>query len=71
MEAKNLKEHRLSFLKFLMVEKNYSDKTVASYNNDIVIFIKFLDENNYTIINKKIIMAYAFYQLSIVFLRFQ
>lgn len=55
MEAKDLKEYRLSFLKFLMVEKNYSDKTVSSYNNDITLFIKYLDDNRIVEIDKKII----------------
>ncbi len=45
MEESNLKEYRLMFLNYLVSEKNYSDKTITSYNNDLVIFFNYLVNN--------------------------
>ena len=55
MEIKELNELKLSFLKFLIVEKNYSDKTIASYNNDIAKFFEFLKNKKINEVNKNII----------------
>lgn len=58
METKNLNKLRLSFLKSLIVEKNYSEKTLSSYNFDIVKFINFLDDNDLKEINKNVLRAF-------------
>lgn len=42
MERKNILEYKLQYLRYLMVERNYSDKTVLSYNNDLSKFIDYL-----------------------------
>lgn len=52
MERETLNDYRLTFLKFLSTEKNYSEKTLLSYNNDILKFIKYLNEKKLRDINK-------------------
>ena len=58
MEIKELNELKLSFLKFLIVEKNYSDKTIASYNNDIAKFFEFLKNKKINEVNKNILRQF-------------
>lgn len=52
MERKFINDFRLEYLRFLLIEKNYSEKTINNYNNDILTFIKYLNENNYNDIKK-------------------
>lgn len=52
MERKDIKEYCLNFLRYLTVEKNYSDKTILSYNNDLNIFINFLHKKNINDLNE-------------------
>lgn len=58
MDKYDIKEYRLSYLRSLTVEKNYSDKTIQSYNTNLVLFIDYLDKNNIDIIDKKIIRKF-------------
>ena len=41
------------YLHYLKYEKNYSPRTIDSYEIDIVEFIDFCDENNTNIVNVK------------------
>lgn len=52
MERKFINDYRLEYLRYLLVEKNYSERTINSYNNDILSFIKFLNCNNCNDISK-------------------
>ena len=61
MERKNIIDYRLQFLRYLSIEKNYSDKTLLSYNNDLSKYIEFLkkyDINDITKINKNDVRAF-------------
>ena len=61
MERKSIIDYRLQFLRYLSIEKNYSDKTLLSYNNDLSKFIEFLKKygiNDITKINKNDVRAF-------------
>lgn len=52
MERKFINDYRLEYLRYLLIEKNYSDRTINNYNNDILIFIRFLNAKNCNDLNK-------------------
>ena len=44
MERTSLKELLLMFLKYIETEKNYSQKTLSSYTNDLTKFFEYLEK---------------------------
>lgn len=54
----------INFLKYLKLEKNYSNYTVLNYGKDLKVFIRFLDENkinNLNSVNYQVIRKYLSY----------
>lgn len=41
-----MEENIIKFLKYLKIEKNYSNHTIINYGKDLKIFLNFLEENN-------------------------
>src|SRR5574344_2361787 len=51
----------VNFLKYLKIEKNYSNLTIINYGKDLKIFLKFLEENHineYKVINYKLMRKF-------------
>lgn len=56
-----MEENIIKFLKYLKIEKNYSNLTIINYGKDLKIFLKFLEENkinNYNQINYQLIRKF-------------
>lgn len=59
-----MEENIIKFLKYLKIEKNYSNLTIINYGKDLKIFLKFLEENkinNYNKINYQLIRKFLEY----------
>lgn len=59
-----MEENIIKFLKYLKIEKNYSNLTIINYGKDLKIFLTFLEENkinNYNKINYQLIRKFLEY----------
>ena len=52
------------FIKYIEVEKNYSDHTIISYREDLVEFFKYLDGKDVKKTDYKFIRTYLAYMFS-------